>query len=285
LVHIEGPLKGEIQEFNSFEIIIGRHPDCQVQFPKDMVTLSRKHARIVREGNRFKLFDQSTNGTFINGQQVSEAYLRQGDVITFFEAGPKVGFLTQASDRPVPPPRMSPTEGPHKPISAQAPARHEHPSMADDPSPDAQKVTIPFAVQYGPTLKSFQSLPITLGKGPQCDFVVNHPTLFDQQAQIFFCRDQYWVKDLTGTNAVLINNIPISGSTALQPDIQLSLSPQGPTFRFLGGGRLVEVEASSPEAPSSAPKDWHIPSTAPSKFDAIAKKAESFYKKIFNKFV
>ena len=83
LVHIQGPLKGEIQTFDDAEIRIGRHPDCQVRFPKDLVTLSRHHARIVREGNRFKLIDMSTNGSYVNGQRVSEAYLKDGDVITF----------------------------------------------------------------------------------------------------------------------------------------------------------------------------------------------------------
>ena len=81
LVHIEGPLKGEIQELTDTQITIGRHPDCQVRFPKEVVTLSRKHARIEREGNRFKLIDQSTNGTFVNGRQVPEIYLKDGDVI------------------------------------------------------------------------------------------------------------------------------------------------------------------------------------------------------------
>lgn len=298
LVHIEGPLKGEIQEFSSREILIGRHPDCQVQFPKNAVTLSRKHARIVREGNRFKLVDQSTNGTFVNGQQLSEAYLKEGDVITFSEGGPKVSFLTQTSAQPAPPSPMPPTAEPTEPAtttppvqaavpqqSSPAPQRAAQPrpealppaqsSAAVAPSPDAPKITIPFAVQYGPTLKSFQSLPITLGKGRHCDFVVSQPSLFDQQAQIFFSQDHYWIKDLTGTNAVLIDGMPISGIAALQPDMQLSLSPQGPTFRFLGGGRLVEVEESLPEAPSPAPQETPMPSIVPGKSDAITKKAGS----------
>jgi len=67
LIHIEGPLKGKIQEFSNPEISIGRHPSCQVQFPKDLKIVSRKHARIIREGNRFKLINYSQNGTFLNG--------------------------------------------------------------------------------------------------------------------------------------------------------------------------------------------------------------------------
>ena len=95
LIHMEGPLKGEIQEFSQPEIFIGRSATCQVCFPKDLAIVSRVHARIVREGNRFMLMDQSTNGTFVNGKQVKEAILKDGDVLLFAEGGPKVSFLTQ----------------------------------------------------------------------------------------------------------------------------------------------------------------------------------------------
>jgi pSer/pThr/pTyr-binding forkhead associated (FHA) protein len=100
LIHIQGSLKGEIQELSDSEILIGRHPDCQVRFSRDEVTLSRIHARIVREGNRFKVVDQSTNGTYVNGVRVPDAYLKDGDVIMFAEGGPKVSFLTRTSTVP-----------------------------------------------------------------------------------------------------------------------------------------------------------------------------------------
>ncbi|RLC04506.1 MAG: hypothetical protein DRH34_03960, partial [Deltaproteobacteria bacterium] len=98
LVHIHGPLKGEIQEFGSNEIIIGRHASCDLQFPQDLIVISRKHANIIREGNRFKIIDHSTNGTFVNGERITEAYLKNGDVIFFTEGGPKVSFLTRVGE-------------------------------------------------------------------------------------------------------------------------------------------------------------------------------------------
>jgi hypothetical protein len=77
----------------------------------------------------------------------------------------------------------------------------------------------------------------------------------DQQARILFDQDQYWIKDLTSRNSVLLDNLPIAGQAALQPDMELALSPQGPRFRYLNNGRLVEFEASLPEAPpASAPQ-------------------------------
>lgn len=96
LIHIEGPLKGRTQEFGGPSITIGRKPMCDMQFPEDLAAVSGDHAEIVREGNRFKLIDKSTNGTFVNGKQVGEVFLKDGDVIMFSPDGPTVSFLARA---------------------------------------------------------------------------------------------------------------------------------------------------------------------------------------------
>jgi pSer/pThr/pTyr-binding forkhead associated (FHA) protein len=92
LVHIFGPLKGEIQEFTDPVISIGRNPGCHLRFPAELTTISRKHAEIVREGNQFRLIDHSANGTFVNGKQVKEAVLRDGDVLELVRGGPRSVF-------------------------------------------------------------------------------------------------------------------------------------------------------------------------------------------------
>jgi pSer/pThr/pTyr-binding forkhead associated (FHA) protein len=258
LVHIEGPLKGEIQEFLDSEISIGRHPSCQVQFPKDLAIISRTHAQIVREGNRFKLNDQSANGTFVNGRRVTEAYLKSGDVLIFAEGGPKVSFLTRieegarASEIFTQP--IESTETEIEPVQQAAPA-----TPPKEPAPEArvsiQKVQMPLVIQYGPTLRSFKELPVTIGKSPDCDFSLEHPEILDRHIQLFFDQDQYWVKDLTGRNMVLINAVPVRIQAPLNPDNLLSLSSAGPTFRFLGGGRLAEHEEPAPELNGTETQD------------------------------
>jgi pSer/pThr/pTyr-binding forkhead associated (FHA) protein len=95
LIHIQGPLKGQIQDFSQFPVKIGRHSSCQVRFDKDLTTISRRHARIERHGNRFRIIDASTNGTYVNGKRIADVYLRDGDVITFSDNGPKASFLTK----------------------------------------------------------------------------------------------------------------------------------------------------------------------------------------------
>ncbi|MBN2516430.1 MAG: FHA domain-containing protein [Deltaproteobacteria bacterium] len=250
LVHIEGPLKGTIQEFLDSEITIGRNPSCHVRFPKDLAIISRNHARIVREGNRFKLIDASTNGTLVNGKWINEAFLKPGDVLIFAEGGPKVSFLTKIMDSPEP---TSHIERIQAPISPDIKAARDIQPEQHFPKPDAgtpasvQTVHVPLVIQFGPTLQSFRELPVTVGKNAVCDFTVHHPEIMDRHAQFFYDRDQYWVKDLTGRNLVSINGHLVGTQAPLIPDCLLSLSPVGPTFRFLGGGRLAEHEAPTPE--------------------------------------
>lgn len=139
LVHIHGPMKGEIQEFSSRDITIGRHPLCDLQFPKDQVAISRNHARITRDGNRFKIEDTSTNGTFVNGTKITESWLKNGDVIFFTDGGPKVSFLTREGGpeeiHVVPAPTPEPVQAPPVHQPSRQPMPDSRPAPLPDPGP------------------------------------------------------------------------------------------------------------------------------------------------------
>ncbi len=235
IVHIEGPLKGEIQEFSDSEIRIGRNIGYHVQFPRDVLIVSRDHARIIRDGNRFKLINNSENLTFLNGKPVQlaeEVYLKSGDWIMFAQGGPKVSFLTKIDE-------SRPAAEPVRPFPEEK--KTIEPSIFKDvraapvakPAPSAQLTQTPLMIRYGPMLKRFKSLPITIGNSEKCDFSLKHIGVRDEHIQVYFSQGEYWVKDLTGQQAVLINGRPIDGAEALRPDDQLVLSSQGPGFRFL----------------------------------------------------
>lgn len=282
-VHIQGPLKGEIQEVEQELISIGRHPSCLLRFPPDLTVVSRKHADILREGPRFKLIDHSSNGTFVNGKKVKEVYLKDGDVLAFGEGGPKVSFLTQIKEEAEPIHdevqviQTMPEPVPAR-VSSAEPAGLE---KGSDKPPEIipEKVSAPLVIQYGPTIRFFKVLPITLGKDPKCDLVMEHPAVMSQHAQIFFAGDQYWIKDLTGQKLVSINGRQINFQAPLLPNDSLSLTPQGPVFQFLGEGRLVEIEQpSSKEAPCK-PKETAEPEEPEQK----RKKVWSIFKKILER--
>ncbi len=294
LIHILGPMKGEIQEFVDPIITIGRHPSCHVRFPADLTTISRQHAEIIREGNQFKLVDHSANGTFVNGKRVTETYLKNGDVLTFAEeGGPKVSFLTQVKEGaeipeikvappPPPPPRREVRPEP-PPYPREIRPKSPPPEIPRQEEIFAQPVKANLVIQYGPTLRSFKQLPITIGKNPRCEFKIEHPAVLDQHAQIFYSQGQYWVKDLTGKGLLRINRQPVPLQAPLKLNDDLSLSPQGPAFRFIGEGRLVEAMEQSFESPagSSIPKKEEIPAEK-EKPETKPSPKGSFFKKIFN---
>jgi pSer/pThr/pTyr-binding forkhead associated (FHA) protein len=84
------PLKGTM--------VIGREADCQLSFP--VSHLSRRHAQLSVKDGYVELKDlESTNGTFLNGEAVTDAQARPGDkirfdVVTFVLHGPQVSEAT-----------------------------------------------------------------------------------------------------------------------------------------------------------------------------------------------
>lgn len=72
------------------ECILGRDAECSVRLPS--VDVSRRHARLQREGGSVVLTDLSSrNGTFVNGRAVPSARLGRGDVVRL---GGCVGIVT-----------------------------------------------------------------------------------------------------------------------------------------------------------------------------------------------
>ena len=302
LVHIQGPLKGQIQDFSQFPVHIGRHSSCQVRFDKDLTTISRRHARIDRQGNRFRIVDASTNGTYVNGKRIADVYLRDGDVITFSENGPKASFLTkiEAGDAPVaharsaqpmPPSPVSPAQPQMPAPAAVSPSPVPSPPPPNTPEPSLTAgpgLEIPvistnatLVIQFGPTLQSYNLLPVTIGTDPACDFVIANNALAGRHIQIFFYDNEYYAKDLTGRSTVSINGRPVGTQSVIAQGAELSLTEQGPKFRFLGGGRLAEIQdvVSEPLEKTDAESNIKEPDSEPS---VPQKKSKSLFKNFFS---
>ena len=77
-------------------VMIGRAPSNQIVI--DHPTVSDRHAVLVRTGDSYSLKDlNSTNGTQINSDFVTEAELKEGDTIRF---GSVVGVFAGAYRKP-----------------------------------------------------------------------------------------------------------------------------------------------------------------------------------------
>ena len=76
--------KGKVEKnirLTAGTMVIGRKPECNIQLDEKMV--SGQHAQITIKPDEILLKDLgSTNGTMVNGQQVSERTLKTGDQIS-----------------------------------------------------------------------------------------------------------------------------------------------------------------------------------------------------------
>ena len=78
IVRAGGGRAGEIFRPAGERTLIGRSPECDVFL--DDVTVSRKHAVLVRDGDTFRIEDQgSLNGTFVNRRRIDSSPLTSGD--------------------------------------------------------------------------------------------------------------------------------------------------------------------------------------------------------------
>ena len=89
-----GPNAGSKFVLDADVIRAGRHPDSDIFL--DDITVSRRHAEIVRTGDDYAVRDAgSLNGTYLNRERIEEAPLANGDELqigkfrlVFFAGGP-----------------------------------------------------------------------------------------------------------------------------------------------------------------------------------------------------
>ncbi|HHT79030.1 MAG TPA: FHA domain-containing protein [Actinobacteria bacterium] len=80
LLVLKGTNIGEIFAINKEYFNIGREIDSDIFL--DDITVSRKHASIMKTDKYFKVVDMgSLNGIYVNGKLIEEKYLENGDKI------------------------------------------------------------------------------------------------------------------------------------------------------------------------------------------------------------
>lgn len=95
---ITGANSGETYSLDARETLLGRHPDCNVVL-KDS-TVSRRHARFVKEGNHFLVDDVgSQHGTRVNGEVIRSAQrLQDHDEVQISQV--RIVFVVDPNDEP-----------------------------------------------------------------------------------------------------------------------------------------------------------------------------------------
>jgi hypothetical protein len=80
VVRAGGGRAGESFDTGGLRTLIGRSPDCHVFL--DDVTVSRRHAEIVRENDTYVIRDLgSLNGTFVNRHRIESSVLAADDEV------------------------------------------------------------------------------------------------------------------------------------------------------------------------------------------------------------
>ena len=80
LIVRRGPTVGARFLLDATVTVAGRHPDAEIFL--DDVTVSRRHAEIVRDDNAFTIRDlDSLNGTYLDGERVSAGNLVDGSEV------------------------------------------------------------------------------------------------------------------------------------------------------------------------------------------------------------
>ncbi|MCS7048096.1 MAG: FHA domain-containing protein [Verrucomicrobiae bacterium] len=110
---IDGPHSGEVFELAAHRVLAGRDLNNAIYLPDGLV--SRHHAEFVQKGQTFVVRDlDSTNGTFLNDQPITEAELKDGDIVKLADV-----VMRFEADTVFPPPQKSPPSSlPSEPSSA-----------------------------------------------------------------------------------------------------------------------------------------------------------------------
>ncbi len=172
-IFISGLRSGERVVLTKFPATIGRDPNSSLPLALHDQLASTRHAQIRYENRRFILKDVgSSNGTYRDGQRITEATLTNSDVIEFGTGGPKIRFSILANGQSI---ELPPSEAPTmQPMRSPAPADPPPPmslgqvSSAESLPEWAKNAPIPPNATFtsGSTL-SPQDLPPPVSAAPQ----------------------------------------------------------------------------------------------------------------------
>lgn len=280
LVNYTGPSKKQAQQFEQQEIVIGRAKISDFLLPEDNLYVSRKHAIISRDGNCFTLTDYSKNGTFIDDQQIVEsAPLKDGAVIMFSPEGPKIGFTftihTQPDNLEIPAETIEEMTPP-LPIEKSVDS-----AVETTKNNSAESYTNAFTIQYGLKVESFDKAKVTFGT-VDCQVIITGDfDVRNQHCEFSFDGSSYYVKDITGGHLVSVDDAPIGNSkTELSIGSIINLVKNGPYFKFLGDGRLVEYK---PVIQEDETEDQEAEETIPEQDMAAPVGKTNLLSKLFSK--
>jgi len=232
LVHLTGGLAGRVRDLDAEEVVLGRDPhEAQVVFPADDGTVSRRHALLRVQDGRLLLRDlDSSTGTFVDGHDVEEAELADGDVFALGAEGPRLRVEmaeggTLVVDRSLLPARPAPpaaaaVAGPLAPVPA-----------GPVPGPDSRlRLTFVTGTRAGASVELAGAV-LRIGRAEGSSvWTPSDRIVSAQHAKIVRLQDGYVVIDLESRNGTYLNGQRIERSPLRHGDV-LGLGPGGPEMK------------------------------------------------------
>ncbi len=217
----KGLADGEQKAFEKAAISIGRDAsDCDIVFPNDRFPMvSRHHAAISHEAEGWVLTDQNSSyGTFLNGQRITRSRLNVGDVVQFGPNGPSMSVVS-FGDRPA-----NVLGG----ISENATAEVRFPD-----NPLQQAIAIGQA-------------EITFGRDPQSTvpFQPNDRIVSRNHAAIVPAEGGFVLEDRGSFNGTFLNDQRITAPTPLTHGDKVRFGTGGPTAEFFAPSQHSSFEHS-----------------------------------------
>ncbi len=223
-----GSNQGKCYELSQALAILGRLASVDVYI--DHASVSRKHASITQEGDRYAITDLgSSNGTFVNGQRLSgPVTLASGDVIRL---GAEIELLF---------------EQPEELTAGAAPATvlDEKPTTVDLPSPPKYRLEVACP---GSGLRSYDLTQevLTIGRALDNDIIVEFITVSRHHARL--------ERGAAGYSLVLLpsaSNPIVIGGARLADRMPLN---DGAEFHIEGAGGMVVFRYHAPVSAAPAP--------------------------------
>jgi pSer/pThr/pTyr-binding forkhead associated (FHA) protein len=176
------------------EYSIGRGEDNTVRLTER--NISRRHARLVREAERWVVFDAgSYNGCYVNGARVSQRQeLAHGDLVQLGDY--RLELVDEALEQAAPS-FDSKNTVPAAPRSQALLGQPDRLVMLVGPTPGAE-----FAL----SLDQRQ----VIGRGEECDISINHPSVSRVHAEVHALGDgRYELVDSGSANGIRVNGVEL----------------------------------------------------------------------------
>jgi len=199
---LRGPKPGDIYELVEDRVTIGRGRKNTIIIHDNEV--SREHCIFIRVLDAYELHDlNSTNGTFVNGQQVdgsgwlvdSRCIIEIGDSITL---------------------EYSPTAPPLSETQEMASAGVE-PLQDDDDNPrEPSYLIIKTISQPEPEIYPLDIMTVNIGRDLNNDIVVPEPEISRNHIRLTLVNNQYAIEDLGTLNGTYVNDIRLEDTLLLR---------------------------------------------------------------------